>query len=344
MTQFAKRRARSLSTGALMLIIASFAMFSAGKAFAQPYGGTIFIDPDIIVPSDPTVFQSATYAGRGQRQVYDRRVERFITINAYLFNIRYSDGLTTEAQINPEFGAQAANAEAQKYGSITGRLPYVLRTRVASLWIHKGVELFGGGNNSLLIHTGQTELYERDGILEETLMHEASHTSLDPIHAAAQGWLAAQQSDNGFISTYARDNPTREDIAESFLPYYAVRFKADRISTRDFDLIRSTIPARIRYFDTQVRIEPSCRAPQASIPRRTSNALGLQWNQASTGTYYLYYRLAPSGGWRLAVDGLTTARYTLRNLAPNTAYDIDLWSDCGNGQYFSTRLSSTTRP
>ena len=38
---------------------------------------------------------------------------------------------------------------------------------------------------------------------------------MDGPHAASAGWLAAQAADPEFISTYARDNPTREDIAES---------------------------------------------------------------------------------------------------------------------------------
>ena len=41
--------------------------------FNPPYGGTIFIDPDIITPDDPTTFVSLTYAGTGVREMYDRR-------------------------------------------------------------------------------------------------------------------------------------------------------------------------------------------------------------------------------------------------------------------------------
>ena len=110
---------------------------------------------------------------------------------------------------------------------------------------------FGGGNNNLLIHTGQSALYEADGILEETFVHEASHTSLDAAHASAAGWLAAQAADNEFISTYARDNPTREDVTESFLPYLAIRYRSERISQSLADTMLQTIPNRITYFDAQ---------------------------------------------------------------------------------------------
>ena len=65
---------------------------------------------------------------------------------------------------------------------------------------------------------------------KETLVHEAAHTSLDSAHASAAGWLAAQSADPTFISTYARDFPAREDIAETFVLYLAVRYRSDRIS------------------------------------------------------------------------------------------------------------------
>ena len=141
--------------------------------------------------------------------------------------------------------------EAEKYAIVIGRLPTSLRQDVQTVWIHKGVNLFGGGNNNLLIHIGQSVLYENDGILEETLVHEASHTSLDATHANAPGWINAQQEDPTFISTYARDNPTREDIAETFLLYLAVKHRSDRISESLKETIANTIPNRIKYLDNQ---------------------------------------------------------------------------------------------
>jgi uncharacterized repeat protein (TIGR01451 family) len=82
-------------------------------------------------------------------------------------------------------------------------------------------------------------------------VHEAAHTSLDATHASAPAWLSSQTADGTFISTYARDNPNREDIAESFLPYLAVRYRSDRISQSIADTIWQTIPNRIAYFDNQ---------------------------------------------------------------------------------------------
>jgi hypothetical protein len=74
---------------------------------------------------------------------------------------------------------------------------------------------------------------------------------LDGDHAASSGWIAAQNADRVFISTYARDNPTREDIAETFLPWLMVRYRRDRITATLAQQIESTVPARLAYFDRQ---------------------------------------------------------------------------------------------
>ncbi len=217
---------------------------------APPYSGTIFIDPDIITPSDPTALQKVEYAGQGSRTMFDRRVNDWITVDAYLFDASFDDGLSTEVEVNPEFGSSdSARIVAEKYAEVIGQLPTALRRNVDAVWIHEGTQPFGGGNHSLLIHVGQAALYEADGILAETLVHEATHTSLDSLVTSDAGWQTAQNADDTYISTYARDNPTREDVAESFLPYLAIRHRSDRISKGMADTIEATIPHRIEYFD-----------------------------------------------------------------------------------------------
>ena len=217
-----------------------------------PFSGTIGLDPNIITSSDQTTFVSSSFVGVGSRMVFDRRVNSFITIDAFLFNSLYDDGRMVEVQVNPEFGSpEEAQIESNLYSEIIGRLPSVLLNDLETVWIHRGIELFGGGNNNILIHTDQAVIYTNDGVLEETLVHEASHTSLDASHASASGWLSAQTEDNTFISTYARDNPIREDIAETFLVYLAIRYRSDRIPALLEQTILETVPNRIDYFDAQ---------------------------------------------------------------------------------------------
>ena len=235
-----------------LVLVLVFLSLSSPLSAEPPFSGTIFIDPDIINEQDPTTLQALSNAGIGERLMYDRRLSGWITNNAFLFDASYNDGLTIEVQVNSEFEtAVNARSEAAKYAEVIGRLPRALRRDVETVWIHKGTEPFGGGNNNLLIHVGQAEVYIVDGILEETLVHEAAHTSLDADHAESGGWLAAQRADSEFISTYAQDNPVREDIAESFLPFLALAYRSDRMSLDLAEKINATIPNRIDYFRAQ---------------------------------------------------------------------------------------------
>jgi hypothetical protein len=219
-------------------------------AAQPPYVGTIFVEPDLITADDPTDLLEVRFAGQGQRLMFDRRDNAFGQRNAWLFDVEYRGGAVVEFQVNPEFTQPQAAAEVAFYAPVIGRLPRALRTLLQTSWIHRGDEYFGGGNNNLLIHTGAiAQGYIQDGILEETLVHEAVHTSLDAAHAQSPGWLAAQAQDAEFISTYARDNPTREDLAESVVPWLATRCASGRLTSDLASTTMATIPARLAYLD-----------------------------------------------------------------------------------------------
>ncbi|WP_147676648.1 hypothetical protein [Algibacter pacificus] len=214
-----------------------------------PFSGTVHLNSDIIKSSDPTTFQSISYTGRGERRMFDRR-STWVDLNAFLFNVAYSDGLNVEVQVNPEFETQEeAKIFAEKYAVAIGRIPKALRTGVQTVWIHKGDYSFGGGNNNILIHAGRADRYDGEGKLEETLVHEGTHASIDSDYKQDPEWLASQQADGNFISTYARDNPTTEDLAESLLMWIAVTYRADRVPQDLIDTINETMPNRINFFD-----------------------------------------------------------------------------------------------
>ena len=230
-----------------------FILVTCGKSKNPPFSGTIFIDPDIINEDDFSSFVSLYYKGQELRTMYDRRESDWVQNTAYLFPAKYDDDFTIEVQVNSEF-SNPKNAQkfAKKFALIIGKLPNELRKNVKTVSIHKGMKPFGGGNNNILIHTDwSTEHYEDQGILEETLIHEAAHTSLDQTHAKNPFWIEAQKLDGNFISQYAKDYPEREDIAESFLPYFAIKYRKDRISDEMLNIIENTIPNRINYFDKQ---------------------------------------------------------------------------------------------
>ena len=224
-----------------------------------PFRGTNFITGNIITSTDPSLFSEIEYIGTGSREMYDRRNGgAWINIEPYLFYTSFSDGLKTEIQINPEFTLDEATVEANKYAFLIGQLPTALRKDVQTMWIHKGEEAYGGGNYNLLVHTGMTENYENydTGVVEETLIHEAAHTSLDAYHypqrlTNGEGWIEAVNKDGGcYISDYARDYPYRENIAELMPLYVAVKFFPERISNEIRDKILSCSLNRILYLDS----------------------------------------------------------------------------------------------
>jgi hypothetical protein len=222
------------------------------NADPPPYYGTSFIDPAIITADDSSALVSVTSLGKGIRKVFDRRIGKSQEMNVFVFKIVWADGLTTEARVNSEFGSTTeARTQAMKYGRVVGQLPTCLRKVLLYLDIHKGNYDFAGGTKSVVIHTERSLEYENDGVLEEILFHEATHTSLDKIHRSTPDWLAAQQGDQVFISTYAQENPQREDVAESFLPWFAVRQCNRRISQENYDKITQAIAQRLEYFDKQ---------------------------------------------------------------------------------------------
>ena len=215
-----------------------------------PYEGTLWIrnSSEIINESDPTLFDTLTKISDGPRKMFDRR-NGWITVTPFLFEAIFTDGQSIEVQVNPEFESVGIAREiALIYLVPIGQLPSVLRQDVDTIWLHKGKAHFGGGNNNLLIHHEQGLEYIREGILEEAFLHEASHTSLDPYYYN-NSWEEAQKADGNFISIYAKDFPTTEDVAESFPMYYALRYKPSRISRSLRDTIINTIPNRVIYFD-----------------------------------------------------------------------------------------------
>lgn len=223
----------------------------ASPLSSPPYGGTSFISSDLLQASDPSSFVDLTYDGQGTRTVFDRRTNNFESRTVHLFSVIFGQQTrrTVEFRVNTEFSQTEAEAHVRDYGHTVGQLPAFLLRDVGEVTIHAGVEPFGGGNGGLLIHTGQGENYKSSGDLEEILIHESAHTSVDADHREAAGWVAAQQADGVAISTYGRDNPTREDIAETIGAYLPFRYGGDRVPQDVKDTIGGAVPNRILYFD-----------------------------------------------------------------------------------------------
>lgn len=213
--------------------------------------GTIFIEPDIITEYDASAFSGILYEGRFETRMFDRRLDADVILLAYVFDVSFDDGLSCKVRVNPEFGSMnVAMDEAIYYATIIGQMPNCLRQDLRTVTIHRGDELFGGADGDILIHTDQANRYDRDGILEETLFHEATHVSLDPYHYN-DAYRDAMCADKAFISEYAEQYPNREDLAESFLTYFALIYRPNRISWDVQDIIEDVNEFRLDYFHSQ---------------------------------------------------------------------------------------------
>jgi hypothetical protein len=215
------------------------------------YSGTAYVTDDLITADDPSAFVDLTYAGVGERRMYDRRTSRFDTLRPHLFDARFGARTRVEIQVNPEFDRAQAEAHARTYATELGRIPGFLFADIDTMWIHDGDEDLGGGNRNILIHTTRAASHLSRGELEEVLVHEGVHTSLDAALARDPRWLEAAAADGVSISTYGRDNPLREDLSETVGPFLAVTFRRGRISPAQTGLIEATIPNRLKFLRCQ---------------------------------------------------------------------------------------------
>jgi len=216
----------------------------------EPFTGTVFPEPDLLTDASPSDFAAVTGPVQGSRRVFDGRAKRFVDIDARVFTATFDGGGTLEIVVNEEL-AETASAEAEAVSRRFGTLPRALRQDVDAVWVHAGDVAWQSADRALVIHVGRTETYEAAGIVEEILLHESVHVSLDPTHERAAGWLAAQRADERFISTHARENPDTEDLAETFLAWLAARHLGDRVDPTTVRLVEETIPARLVYLDRQ---------------------------------------------------------------------------------------------
>jgi len=225
----------------------------SGDEDVEPIRSTGSNTWDLITAIDPSVLECTVYHGRGRGEIFDKRVDLAITHqNAFLFTAHYLDGTSIAIRLHPEFDSEAtAIEEVQRYAFRLGQLPTILRENITRLAIMKGDEtaMGDGGGEGIHIQSGNARLRESNNRLEETLFHEAVHTSLDDLYARTPQWIEAQQRDAKFLTTYGRKNPEREDFAESMLYVFALVHHEERLPPEFVEDMRERIPNRIAFIE-----------------------------------------------------------------------------------------------
>lgn len=250
--------------------------------------GTVWRLPrTLITEADPTALRGVTYLGKLERVMrpYQEGRRRRTEEAVYVFEVAY-DRNTVEFQVYPDVGDRAAaRAEVDRHAPIFGRLPWALREHVREVEIS---ELGGGGAlprwwpipdevGVVLIGAERSRTTVRDGHMEEVYMHEGVHVSLEHERGTAPGWAEAAAADEKFISPYAQENPDREDMAETFAAWFAVRYRPETLSTDDHQAIIDGVPNRLAFFDRQgYDMAPFRRAaPVPALPLAGAAVLAL---------------------------------------------------------------------
>ena len=225
-----------------------------------PFAGTLWELPDLISSSDYTVYSTSIYEGIETRLFYDNAIPDFINYPAHIFKVNFGDGLSVDFEIYSEFSEQEAISIEQKYAPIVGQLGKELRKDIKSIEFLKGDGVASAQRSNDLSYANITfhidwlnntvETRPDGDKTEELLIHESTHLSIDPYVYNQQEWIDAVNLDNNYISTYAKENPDTEDVAENFQAYIAVKYFPERISNSLRDTILSVCLNRFKYFDS----------------------------------------------------------------------------------------------
>ena len=209
---------------------------------------------NLINKKDPTNFRKLRNLGVKKRSTWDNR-----KYDAFVFRAAYDRSHNIEIRVHINFKTKA-RGYAMKYAKMAGQIPNFLRRYMRTITIFEenpegGPPAYAWGNN-ITFHTNS---FTQGTCGEEILMHEAAHNTLDYWKSSGQirksKWQKAAKEDKFYITNYAKSKPKREDIAETIVPWIAVRCKSDRIKKQDYKKIMEGIPNRLKVLDESYLID-----------------------------------------------------------------------------------------
>jgi len=231
--------------------------------------GTGGLAPQLVTPSDPSSLIEINFLEKGTR--YYPRGDTWSgslsgSFEANVFQATYANDKTMNFVIESSIPFAQAETIAGQAAFIYGQMPALILAGMRDFIVLPG----NGHPSSGPVTTFYYDVFYRMGDrIEEGLIHDSAHASLDwparnemydikdnrtllprPGVTTRDAWLQAARDDNYYVSTYAKDNPEREDIAESIIQYLIVRWRPERFDPYHVQFIKETIPNRIAYLDT----------------------------------------------------------------------------------------------
>lgn len=233
----------------LSLIILSLSQVKASnsdkKAIFSHKCNTSLIN--LINKKDPTNFTKLRTLGVKRLRNWDNK-----KYEAFVFRAAYDRSHNIEIRVHVNFKTKA-RGYAMKYAKMAGQIPNFLRRYMRTIIVfppdpEAPGPAYAWGNN-IAFHTN----YFQGSCGEEVLMHEAAHNTLDYWSSSGQirksKWQKAAKEDKFYITNYAKSKPSTEDIAETIVPWIAVRCKSDRIKKNEYKKIIEGVPNRLKALD-----------------------------------------------------------------------------------------------
>ncbi|MFP4846033.1 hypothetical protein [Winogradskyella sp. PE311] len=208
---------------------------------------------DFIRDDDSDAFMNIQFIGQEDKEMPDSRTDELFDTGTYIFEVNFSNGEQIEIWAHSSFDSEVVAQEyANKLTGRLGKLPDFMRNELSHVVLHNGdAGAFAESeSNFFVIYSINIDLRISNNDLEETVFHESVHATLDADYLLNSEWLQAQQTDDTFITEYARDNSDKEDLAESALFAYTMIKNPGRLPSNVETWITTNIPNRFAFFQT----------------------------------------------------------------------------------------------
>lgn len=207
-------------------------------------------DIDFIKENDPDAFTAVSFVGTEEKEMPDKRNDQLFDVGTFVYEATFSNGKKVGIWAHSSFGNEsAAKIYVDRLTSRLGKLPEFMRDALSHVVIHKGDEgAFAESDGKFFVlYSDNMDTRISNNDLEETVFHEAVHASLDNVHAGSTNWKKAQDADGVFLTDYAAELPTKEDLAETAIFAYTMFKDPERLTLDTREWINNNIPNRIAY-------------------------------------------------------------------------------------------------
>lgn len=210
-------------------------------------------DLDFIRDTDAGTPSCTTYKGQFRAEMPDKRYEALLSDNVDVLQIAFNDGTSLALWVHPDFGGwkKVEDTLASIEGALA-KLPRFMRARLDHVVLHKGDETAFAEDAGRFFVLYSENIKERISThdLEETVFHEAVHASMDIPLASSPQWQDAQKADGTYVTDYAKEYPTREDLAETALFAWTLLKHPGRLPKHVESGLRRLIPNRLKLLNT----------------------------------------------------------------------------------------------